>query len=144
MGTHYTVVPLDQKCAEWLDAERVPHPPVNDSSRYPTPREISEVLSQLPDFTVTIHSDAQAREWSAQIDAPGDSWAQIRVREFSSDETPHEFYFSKGWPEVVFIVTERLAQCCGTFVVVDDSGSRPVVVSPGADTRDLLRHYDVA
>ncbi len=143
MGTLYTVIPLDQKCAEWLDGEGVPHPPVIDSPRYPTPREISEVLSRLPSYTVTIHSDAQTRDWSAQIDAQGDSWAQIRVREFSSNDTPHEFYFCKGWPEVVLTITERLAQCCGTLVVVDDSSCQPVVVAPGADTRDLLRHYDI-
>lgn len=141
MGSLYTVVPLDQKCAEWLDAEGVPHPSVSNSSRYPTPREISELISQLPGYAITIHSDMKSREWSIQIDVGGDTWAQISVRNFSSEDTPHEFYFSKGWPEVVFTITESLARCCGTLVVVDDSSSRPVVVSAGADPRDLLRHY---
>jgi hypothetical protein len=135
MGTLYTVIPLDKKCADWLDAEGVLHPPVSDLSRYPTPREISAVLSQLSGYTVTIHSDPQTREWTAQIEGPGDSWAQIRVREFSSDETPHEFFFSKGWPEIVFTVTEQLTQYCGALVIVDDSSSRPVIVASGTDTR---------
>lgn len=138
MGTLYTVVPLDQKCAEWLDTEGVPHAPVTFPARYPTPREISEALHRLPGYRVAIHSDAHTREWSAQIESDGDMWARLRVQDFSSEDSPHEFYFSKGWPEVVFTVTERLARICGTLVVVDDSSCRPVVVSPGADTKDLL------
>jgi hypothetical protein len=144
MGTLYTVVPLDQKCAEWLDTEGVSHPSVAGAARYPTPREISDTLRCLPGHRVAIHSDAHTREWSAQIDSEGDMWAQIRVRDFCSEDSPHEFYFSKGHPEIVFSVTERLARVCGTLVVVDDSSCRPVVVSPGADTKDLLRDYDEA
>ena len=144
MGTLYTVILLDQKCAEWLDTESVPHPVVTNLTRYPTPREILEVLHGIPDAKVIIHSDVQSHEWSAQIDMNDNSWAQMRVRDFSSEDTPHEFYFSKGWPEVVFVVTERLARLCGTLVVVDDSSCRPVVVSAGADTNELLRQYDVA
>jgi hypothetical protein len=141
MGTLYTVLPLDQKCVEWLDTEGVPHPPAAPSARYPTPREISETLHCLPGYRVSIHSDAHDREWSAQIDSDGDTWAQVRVRNFSSEDSPHEFYFSKGHPEVVFTVTERLARVCGALVVVGESGCRPVVVSPGAGTKDLLRDF---
>ena len=144
MGTLYTVTPLDQKCAEWLDSEGVEHPPVSDSARYPTPREVADVLSRLSGYHVEIASDIRSGEWSAQIDSAGEMWAHLRIRQFSSEDTPHEFYFSKGWPEVIFTVTERLAQCCGTLVVVDDSSVRPVVISPGSDTKDLLRHYEVA
>ena len=144
MGTLYTVVPLGKQCADWLDTEGVSHPPVSDMPRYPTPREILEELHCLPDCTVSFDSDAQTHEWSAQIDAAAGAWAQIRIRDFMSDDLPHEFYFSKGSPEVVFLVTERLARRCGTFVVVDDSGCRPVVVAPGADPKDLIRDHVAA
>ena len=142
MGTLYTVLPLDQKCCEWLDTEGVSHPAPSDTPRYPTPREIAEVLRHLPDSTVSIHSDAPTQEWTAQVDVAGGAWTQIRVRGFASDDVPHEFYFSKGWPEMVFTITERLARRCGTFVIVDDSSVRPVVVAAGSDPKDLIRHYD--
>jgi hypothetical protein len=142
MGTVYTVLLLDQKCSEWLDTEGVSHPAPSATPRYPTPREIAQVLRQLPDSTVSIHSDALTQEWTAHVAVAGGAWTQIRVRGFSSDDVPHEFYFSKGWPETVFAITERLAQRCGTFVIVDDSSVRPIVVAAGSDPQDLIRQYD--
>jgi len=138
MGTLYTIVPLDQQCADWLDTEGVSHPPVSDTARYPTPREISEELHRLADCSVSIVCDAQTHEWSAQIDTAAGAWAQIRIRNFTSDDLPQEFYFTNGNPEVAFLVTERLAGRCGTLVVVDDSGSQPVVVAARADPKDLI------
>jgi hypothetical protein len=141
MGTIYSVFPLDRKCAEWLDTQGVAHPPVTATSRYPTPREIAEALRG---YKFIVHSDSESREWSAQIDGEGDAWAQIHVRDFCSEATPHEFYFSGGCPEIVFTVTERLAVHCGTLVVLEESGCRPFVVSPGTDVEDLLRRYEVS
>jgi hypothetical protein len=140
MGTLYAVLTLDRECATWLDAEGIPHPFVSDSSRYPTPREISEVLSQLSGYAVTIELE-QGGIWSATVEAADGPWTTVRIRDFRSEETPHEFHFSKGWPEVIFTITERLSQHCGTLVVVDDSGCPPVMVSPGADIGELLRRY---
>ena len=141
MGTLYTVLPLDKQCADWLDSECVKHPLVGDSPRYPTPREISEELHRLADFIVSIDANAETHEWTAQVNAPAGAWAQIRIRDFRSVDLPHAFYFTKGSPEVVFIVTERLAARCGALVVVDDSNCRPVVVEEGMDPQKLTRDY---
>ena len=136
MGTIYTVIPLDQKCVEWLDAEGVSCPPLSNPSRYPTPREIVDAIGELQNYEFSVHSDSQTKEWTVQVNTAGDAWAQIRVRNFQSEDIPHEFYFTKGWQEVVLAVTRRLARRCGAFVLVDDGGNPPTVVLPIKDADD--------
>lgn len=133
MGVLYSVLPLNASCAEWLDNEGVANSTPTLASRFPTPREITKVLRQLSDYTFELSADVSSGEWSATISAASSkAWAVLRVTNYSSDDEPHEIYFAKGWPEVIFIVVERLTQYCGPLVVVDDSTVTPVVVCTDA------------
>lgn len=147
MGVLHTVLLLDTSCAEWLDREGVSHPATEATSRFPTPSEIIKVLRQLVGYTFSVTADSSSGEWFAQITASNSStgaWAFLRVSDYCSDDKPHEFYFPKGWPEVIFTVVERLTHYCGPLVVVDDSSVRPIVVRPHDSVQELLRNYHVA
>jgi hypothetical protein len=145
MGVLYSVLPLDQRCAEWLDQEGVSHPGPAADTRFPTPKEIQSALQQMADYTVDLSADSAPGEWLATItDAKSTTgaWASLRVRHYSSDDEPHEFYFPKGWPEVIFTVVERLTHDCGPLVVVDDSFVKPIIVRSNDSVQELLRNYD--
>jgi len=147
MGVLHSVLPLDASCVEWLDSEGVAHPPPTTTSRYPTPREIAAELQQLGDYAFDLSADLSSGEWLATIvsaNSQTEAWASLRVKNYSDDDRPHEFYFPKGWPEVIFTVVERLTQHCGPLVVVDDSAVRPVIVCPNDPLQELLQHYNAA
>ena len=147
MSNLRTVLPIDATCIEWLDGEGIAHPQPVAAPRLPTPHEITEVLHQLSGYTASISADLTTGEWSAQVSAigsPASAWAFLRIPQYRSDDQPHEFYFPKGWSEVVFAIVERLSHQCGPLVVADDSGSLPIVVSPGDSIADLLHRESVA
>ena len=147
MSVLRTVFPIDATCAAWLDSESVSHPASTETTRFPTPRQITEVLHQLAGFTVSITADSATGEWSARIDAAdpaNPSWALLRVSDYRSDDQPHEFYFPNGWPEVIFTVVERLTHHCGPLVVVEDTGDKPTVVRSNDSIQALLREHEVA
>jgi hypothetical protein len=145
MGVLHTVLPLNASCAEWLDQEGVTHPAPVATFRLPTPSEITSVLRHLQGYSFEISADSSSGEWSAHIAAnpPSEAWAFLRISDFSSDHQPHEIYFPKGWPEVIFVVVERLSHHCGPLIVVDDSTVRPIVVRPDDSLEDLVRRYEI-
>jgi hypothetical protein len=125
MGVLRTVIPLDARCAEWLDSEGIAHPDSSPTDRRPTPRA--------------------SGEWHATIEAcdPADpSWTVLRISDYHDEDSPHDLCFHKGFPEVVLLVVERLARFCGPLVVVNDSGSPPVVVRGGDSIPELLRQNE--
>ena len=142
MGILRSVLPLDARCAEWLDSEGISHPDSSAADRRPTPREVTELLRDLPGFRTTITANKQSGEWHAMIESsdPTDpSWTVVRISDYRDDDAPHDLCFHKGFPRVVLLVVERLTRLCGPLVVVNDSGSLPVVVRPGDSIEDLLR-----
>ena len=145
MGVLRFVRPLDADCAEWLDREGIAHPASSALDRRPTPREVAEVLRDLPGFAATITASSESGEWDAMIEAcdPADpSWTVLRIRNYGDDDAPHDLCFHKGFAEVVLLVVERLTRFCGPLVVVNDTGSPPIVVRPGDSISDLLRHHE--
>ena len=147
MGVLHAVLPLDATCLEWLHRDGISHPALAVASRLPTPREVADTLQQLEAYSVEITADSASGEWYAFIqsaDSTTPAWASLRISHYHSDDEPHEFYFPKGFPEVIFTVVERLAHVCGPLVVLDDSSCRPIVVSPGDSIHALLQQYEVA
>ncbi len=143
MSVLHTILPLDDKCAEWLDSENIAHPNPSADSRFPTPGEIVSTAKLMAGYTMDASADVRSGEWSATItknNSP-DAWAFLRVSNYTSDEQPHEICFPKGSPEVIFSIVERLTHCCGPLVVVDDSAAKPVVVCPNDSVVELLRMY---
>lgn len=144
MGVLHSVLPLNSDCTEWLDREGIVYPAPGATSRFPTPREITSVLQQLHNYTFALSADSSSGEWWATITAANSSnqaWASLRITNYSSDDEPHEFYFPKGWPEVIFTIVERLARHCGPLVVVDDSAVSPIVMCPNDPLQDLLQNH---
>lgn len=145
MGVLHSVLLLNASCVEWLDGEGVPHPDPAQDSRFPTPREITAVLRQFGSYSLDLGADLASGEWSATVVEQNSSrgmWASLRITDYSSDDEPHEFYFPKGWPEVILTIVERLTHGCGPLVVVDDSAVRPIVVCPNDSIQELLRKYE--
>ena len=145
MGVLRIVIPLDARCAEWLDSEGISHPETSSSNRRPTPREVSGVLRDLPGYNATITTDSDSGEWHATIQAcdPADpSWTVLRISDYRDDDSPHDLCFHKGYPEVVLLVVERLTRFCGPLVVVNDTGSSPVVIRPGDSIPNVLRQNE--
>ena len=144
MGVLHSVLPLNESCIEWLDQEGVPHPAPTAGTRFPTPNEIKSALHQIGDYVVDLAADPSTGEWLATITeakSTTGAWADLRVSNYSSDDEPHEFYFPKGWPEIIFTVVEHLTRYCGPLVVVDDSSVIPIIVHPNDSVQELLRLY---
>jgi hypothetical protein len=134
MGNIYIVQPLTEEVTGYLDTESIPYPNF-ETPRFPTPDELWEVLDGLEGFTVG--GEGMEYGFIASSDPAHPDWWTVLKEDNDSDG----FIFSKGAPEVVFIVVERVAAVCGPLVVIDAAGSCPVVVSPGDSLEDLMQRY---
>jgi hypothetical protein len=147
MGVLYCLIPVvDIDAQAWLKDEDVLLPVVDGTNRYPAPREIREVLDALDDYQVEYASGTGEYFWDADVSWKADRhhgpWTSIRVPRWSGDEeTPHEFYFSKGWEEPIVLIVERLARRCGPFVLFEDSTVVPLVVTPEMDTAAAIEEW---
>lgn len=129
----YTVVTLsecmqDPATVAWLLQLGVPLPDVIPPGRYPAPVEIRTVAEQMPGFRTVYRISSSV--WEVSILSRKDiSWATLRVRDYCDDQDlAHQFYFEAGWDEVILQVTARLAQRCGPFVLLHDSGAVPQII----------------
>ncbi len=146
MGTLYIVVPLNDESAVWLRSEGVFHPPFSAKNRNPTPREIETVLAGLPDYKFEISRNRERRTWYADVSwaqNPAEGpWTEIAIRDYRDDDLPHEFYFTRGWLEIILLVTERLSHFCGPLVITDDSCTLPYLVRPGMTLVTMIDGYN--
>src|SRR5947209_3884752 len=112
MGALYVVVPLNDECAAWLDSAGIRHPVPSPRNRNPTPEEIVRVLAELPEYKFEVRRNREQHSWYAFVSwalNPSEGpWTEIALREYRGEDLPHEFYFTKGWPEIILLVTERL------------------------------------
>lgn len=144
MGLIYTVLPMDRQCIKWLIRLGIEHSEDQASSRYPTVAEVEDVVSKLSDCKVTIEHDADKRAWRAEIVPTKDKKAEattVFVRNYVAYDEPCALYFIDGHPKPVFQVIESLSRSCGTYVVVDNAETRPVVVEAGSSPADLAKRY---
>jgi len=146
MGTLYCVFPLSEEWAAWLDREGIPHPAVSERFRNPTPAEIEAVLQGLPDYTAEIRRDREQGTWYGHVswaENPSQGpWTEIVVREYCSDDSPHNFYFTKGWLEIILLVVERLSHTCGPLAIADDSCAVPYLIQPGMELPKMIAEYN--
>lgn len=142
MGVLYSAFPLDGEVREWLREEGVTAPEVNGCA--PTPNEIRAALDTLDHQTVSYNISEGV--WQAQIDdaaSPEEGpWTMINVLEFSDADEPCQFYFEKGWPELIVMIAHRIAQLCGPIVIVPDTGCPPVVVESNSDIADIINTWE--
>jgi hypothetical protein len=145
MGVLYVVVPLDTEAAAWLDSEGIGHPQPSPENRNPTREEIVEVLSELPDykFDVRCENGSWYADVSCAMSPSTGPWTEIVVRDYRSSDQPHGISFTKGWLEIILLVTERLTRYCGPLVITDDSCALPYLVQPGMVVERMIAEYNV-
>ncbi|MCW1916867.1 hypothetical protein OJ996_24980 [Luteolibacter sp. GHJ8] len=135
MGVIYSVFPLVSEITEWLDKEGIPYPAISNP-RMPTLVELDEALEHLDGVEVSDSGLIQSTDPAR----PGE-WTQIVITDTDSGEGACEFYFSKGSDEVVLRVLQKVTALCGPHVVLDDSATWPVLVTPEEPLEDLLLRY---
>ncbi len=144
MGLIYTVLPMDRQCIKWLIRLGIEHSKDQASSRYPTVAEVEDIVSNLSDCKVTIEHDTEKRVWQAEIKPTKDKKAEptkVFVRNYVAYDEPCALYFINGHPRPVFQVVESLSRTCGTYILVDNAETRPVVVEAGNSPDALAKRY---
>jgi hypothetical protein len=137
MGVLYAVIPLDPSlAAEIRRCYGVACAAGEQPSRFPSARELLNVLDSLTGYTTDYH--VSQVNWQATVSSidgtAGGAWCAINIRGYRGNEDePAEFYFAKGWECVILLICERLSRVCGPLAVFPDTGDVPICVSPGLD-----------
>ena len=144
MGVAYVPMLLDDDMRRWLESEGVASPERDTPSRWPTPRELRAVLTEMNGCDVTYRDNTDGG-WDAEVvERPVDSRSQhatIWTKQLASTDVPAPFSFHKSSVELALVILERLSHVCGPLVLVDDSTMAPMVVTPGCDVRELARRH---
>ena len=142
MGVLYSAFPVSGEVREWLADEGHVVPQSNGFP--PTPNQLQTALETLTEQNVSINISEGV--WQAQIDdlkSPEDGpWTMINVREYSSPNEPCEYYFEKGWPELIIKIAHRIAQLCGPIAIVPDTGCPATVVSANSDVDHIIGTWE--
>ncbi len=98
-------------------------------------------MDQLDGYAVTYHVDAYT--WGADIadavDPQHGRWTSLIVQDFEGiEDEPHEFYFEKGWEDLIIQIVEKLSGYCGPLVLMDDIYWTPLLIAPGTDVESAL------
>ncbi len=135
MGVSFTPIPLNifynDEGLAWLKRFGPTIPPRVEDNRFPTPNEIRDVLEELEGYTIDYFINSQT--WQATISHPiRPEWAAIVVLNFSGaseeEDLPHDFYFERGWPELITVILEHIARKCGPFVLIENGEKYSIVL----------------
>lgn len=118
------------------DAERLyPGLRFPDEGRLPSRAEIEATLAAHPEWQVEL--DTGKGWWTAFIRSPTLT-ASLRVDGYSGElPRPHSFYFDTGDPDLVVDVVAAIAERCGPFLVVDESGEVVILVMQDGSREDI-------
>lgn len=114
-------------------------------SRNPSPQELRTVLDGLPGYTTDY--SVSPGNWQASVEATAGlpllrRETLISVVDYSGHEaTPHLLYL-EGDPGLNILIVERLSRLCGPLFVFPDTGTRPLLVTPGIDPTDAVRAWE--
>ena len=89
------------------------------------------ILDSLSDHVVEYSIDDQTLRVTIS-QAGSEMWASLVIMDYNRAEdenSPHEFYFEKGWSELVLEILDKLSEICGPLVLVPHSGDKPTLVS---------------
>ncbi|MBW4619144.1 MAG: hypothetical protein KME17_07265 [Cyanosarcina radialis HA8281-LM2] len=131
MGVIWTVFLLDEQMKDWLDEIGVGYP--NAFSKFPTGREVKEVLPALSDFDVEVDDNGVGASWQASIvsKSGGDSgeWTVLNITEYSGDDKQQKIWFAKGSRNLIALILKELSNQVGPLVLIPDTGDNPLVIS---------------
>jgi len=142
MGDSYTVLTmLDHPEFEpWLQEHGILLPTPRPASRYPTPREMRRVLSQVPGYQ--MHDVFAPDGWDIGLDpVNGDRWphAMLWVHPWRGDwDLPHPFSFYKGDQELNIYLLQCFTVFCGPLIFLSHSIFVPILVTPETDLTQSL------
>jgi hypothetical protein len=106
-----------------------------DEGRLPSRAEIEAVLAAHSDWQVEL--DTGKDWWTAFIRSPTLT-ASLRVDDYTGDPArPQSFHFDTGDPDLVVDIAVAIAERCGSFLVVDESGGIVVLVNQDGSRSDL-------
>ncbi|KAI9131394.1 hypothetical protein ON05_027630 [Acaryochloris sp. CCMEE 5410] len=138
MGVLYSAFPVTSEVREWLAEEGHSVPRANGSP--PTPNQLQMALETLTDHSVSFNTSGGV--WQAQINDPNSledgPWTIVKVLKYTSPDEPCEYFFEKGWPELIIKVAQRIAQQCGPIAIVPDTGCPAVIVEADSDVDDII------
>ncbi len=131
MGTLWTVWPLDKEMKSWLDEISVGYP--EKASRFPTGREIKDVLDTLSNYDVKITDNGIGAVWQAFIaskkGADHDEWTLLTVSHYSCDDKEQALWFEKGWERLIIAILKKIAVKSGPLVLIADADGEPIIIS---------------
>ena len=150
MGNHYMVRPLGIWPVDWQNAVFDPAcPPVDEPGRYPSFVELRQVLESFEEYDIAHLSGAFSHDFilhpAGMTFAPGQPRlyvAWLEVEEAEDEFHPTRLGFSGGSPEVMVRILERLAQRCGTQILLPDTGWPAIVVTPGMDIAAVIAAWN--
>ena len=131
MGTLWTVWPLDHEMKSWLDDIGVSYP--KEISRFPTGREIKDVLDTLSNYDVKITDNGIGSIWQAFIaskkGAAHDEWTLLNVSQYAGDDKEQELWFEKGWESLIIAILEKIAEKSGPLALIADADGEPLIIT---------------
>jgi hypothetical protein len=151
MGVSYVSFILNEETANWLRENGLLAPSPLPESRLPTLGELKAVVDQLGGYkssvglskiTKTVDIEVVDQRgyqagWSTTVWAS--KWND-RTKPPEDGDTV-EFNFHKGSPELAVIIVERLTRICGPLILIDTSGSRPLLVTAGLDPPQAVEQW---
>lgn len=151
MGVSYLSFTLNEETANWLRENGLPAPSPFPNSRLPTYGELKAVVDQLEGYRSRVRQSKVTKTVDiAVVDQRGYQagwyttvWASKwndRTQPPEDSDTA-EFSFHKGDPERAVVIVERLTHFCGPLVLIDTSGSRPLLVTVGIDPIQAVEQW---
>lgn len=145
MGVLYSVFPLNSKLAACLRESETAVPKKLPPSRMPTPAELRCVAKSIPKVNATMVTNGAllGQIDLATIGNPATGpWALINILKNTGDDEPCDFYFEKGWPNLIVEFLVRLTGTTGPLVLVPDTGEMPLLIEPRTKVDEVLRRWN--
>jgi hypothetical protein len=126
---------------EWLTSEGVDVP--DCASRLPRKAEVREVLAGLQNLSVRYTENGDGERWDAMVDDDDKRqlWTLLHAEPESGNEDATRIDFEKGSPWLVIAILRALSASTGPLVLLDDSGSKPLVVRSDTPLIEVVRSY---
>ena len=134
MGVTYFVFPIDQEFFDWLKSMDIEIPDNWETSRYPTPNEVFEIIKSFKNMKIDYNQEMSDLKITMRDPKNLHSLDHLmfRIRDFTGEDqalkVPHKIEFHGGAKEIFVDVLEKLSKYCGPLVLVDEDG-KPVYVT---------------
>jgi hypothetical protein len=108
---------------------------IPDEGRLASRLDIEAALAAHPEWQVEFE---QGDGWWSAFVRSQDRIASLRVRDYSGDPAfAQRFSFDTGDADLVVDIVAAVAERCGPFLVMDESGGYMVLVNPDGSRSDV-------